>query len=67
VGINTDSPTNYLDINNMGVEGFRIRSSYTPSSSGDTNGEVGTITWDGNYIYVKTNSGWGRSSLDYGF
>lgn len=67
VGINTDSPTNYLDINNMGVEGFRIRSSYTPSSSGDTNGEVGTITWDDNYIYVKTSSGWGRSSLDYAF
>jgi len=67
VGINTDSPTNYLDINNTGVEGFRIRSSYTPSSSGDTNGEVGTITWDNNYIYVKTISGWGRTQLDFSF
>lgn len=69
VGINTDSPTNYLDIDNSlsGFKGLRVRRSYTPSSSGDTNGEVGTITWDNNYIYVKTGSGWGRAQLDFTF
>ena len=68
VGINTDSPTNHLDISNqVGYKGFRIRRSYTPSSSGDTNGEVGTIIWDNNYIYVKTGGGWGRVQLDFAF
>ena len=69
VGINTDSPTNYLDIDNSlsGFKGLRVRRSYTPSSSGDTNGEVGTITWDNNYIYVKTSGGWGRAQLDFAF
>ena len=37
------------------------------SFSGDTNGEVGTITWDNNYIYVKTSGGWGRAQLDFAF
>lgn len=68
VGLNTDSPTNNLDIdNNIGYEGFRVRTAYTPSSSGDTNGEIGTITWDSNYIYVKTSTGWGRAQLDFAF
>jgi hypothetical protein len=69
VGIYTDSPTNYLDIDNSlsGFKGLRVRRSYTPSSSGDTNGEVGTITWDNNYIYVKTGGGWGRAQLDFAF
>lgn len=38
-----------------------------PTTSGDTVGEVGSVTWDNNYFYVKTNTGWGRVSLDYGF
>jgi len=68
VGINTDSPTNHLDINNqVGYKGFRIRRSYTPSSSGDINGEVGTITWDNSYLYIKTGTGWGRVQLDFAF
>jgi hypothetical protein len=39
----------------------------TPTTSGDTIGEVGSVTWDNNYIYVKTISGWGRTLLDYSF
>lgn len=36
-------------------------------SSGDTYGEIGMTTWDNNYIYIKTNTGWGRSALSYAF
>lgn len=36
---------------------------YTPSSSGDTYGNVGNITIDDDYIYVKTNNGWKRTTL----
>jgi hypothetical protein len=35
----------------------------TPSGSADTQGTVGDITSDDNYIYVKTNAGWKRSAL----
>jgi hypothetical protein len=60
--------TSKLDISGTtGYQQLRLRNSYTPTTSGDTNGEIGDISWDDNYIYVKTNSGWGRSSLDYGF
>ena len=68
VGINNGDPTSKLDISGTtGYQQLRLRNSYTPTTSGDTNGEIGDISWDDNYIYVKTNSGWGRSSLDYGF
>jgi hypothetical protein len=43
------------------------KSEQTPTTSSDSVGEVGSITWDNNYVYVKTELGWGRSSLDYGF
>jgi hypothetical protein len=35
----------------------------TPSSSADTQGTVGDITSNDNYIYVKTNVGWKRAAL----
>jgi hypothetical protein len=41
------------------------KSASVPTTSGDTIGEVGSITWDNNYIYVKTINGWGRTLLDY--
>jgi hypothetical protein len=46
---------------------FIINNSYTPTSSGDTFGSIGQLTWDDDYLYVKTNNGWGRSILDYIF
>ncbi len=53
-----------LDI--TGIEGFnqfRLRKTYTPSSSTDTNGNTGDMAWDENYIYIKTASGWKRTGL----
>ena len=43
------------------------KSASIPTSSGSTFGEVGSITWDENYFYVKTLSGWGRTVLNYNF
>ncbi len=40
---------------------------YTPTTSGDTYGVEGQITWDNNYEYIKTEFGWGRILFDYGF
>ncbi len=68
VGIGTSSPTATLDISgSTGYNQLRVRTSYTPSSSGDTNGNIGDIAWDNTYIYTKTNTGWGRALLDYAF
>jgi hypothetical protein len=49
------------------VPNLVISQPYVPSSSGDTNSDVGTISWDDSYMYIKTNTGWGRINLDYGF
>jgi len=37
---------------------------YSPSSSSDNYGEIGDITRDDNYLYVKGSYGWKRSSLE---
>ena len=67
-GIGIASPTSNLDISGVtGYSQLRIRTSFTPTSSGDTSGNIGDIAWDNNYFYVKTNTGWGRSTLDYSF
>ena len=68
IGIQVVTPTATLDVSGTtGYNQIRMRTSYTPSSSGDTNGNVGDIAWDNTYIYIKTNTGWGRTQLSYGF
>ena len=49
------------------VPNLVVKTSITPSASGDTAGEVGNISYDATYAYFKTTTGWGRISLDYGF
>ena len=48
VGINTDQPTEALDIN---ANSIRLRNSLTPSSAGAL-GATGQICWDANYLYI---------------
>jgi hypothetical protein len=59
-GINTSSPTGALDVND---DRIRVRKTHTPANSSDSSGNVGDITWDAGYIYVKTGSGWMRAAL----
>lgn len=64
VGIATNEPTATLDV--KGSNGFnqlRLRSSYTPTGTGDINGNVGDLAWDEDYVYVKTTKGWKRTPL----
>lgn len=61
---NNSTPTALLDID--GATGFgqlRLRTTYTPTATGDTNGDVGDVSWDEDYIYIKTSTGWKRSAL----
>lgn len=68
VGFGNANPSSTVDISGVtGYNQFRMRTSYTPTSSGDTNGNIGNFTWDNNYLYLKTNTGWGRVNLDYAF
>jgi hypothetical protein len=68
IGINNEAPTSKLDIiGDNGYNQLRIRTSYTPTSTADANGEIGDISWDNSYFYIKTGTGWGRISLDYVF
>ncbi len=64
VGIGITSPTSKLHIyNSTGYNQLRLQTSYTPTGSSDSNGNVGDWAWDNDYIYVKTNSGWKRAAL----
>lgn len=64
VGIGTVSPTANLDVSgSTGYNQIRMRTSYTPTGTVDTNGNVGDIAWDDNYMYLKTNAGWKRAAL----
>ena len=60
VGIDTDTPTERLDINSNNI---RIRSAKTPSSATDTC-DQGEIAWDADFTYVcvATNT-WKRSAI----
>ena len=61
---NTSTPTSAVDV--AGANGYsqlRMRTTYTPSSTADANGNTGDFSWDSNYIYVKTASGWKRAAL----
>ena len=64
IGINNESPTSKLDIiETTGYQQLRLRTSYTPTSTADSDGEIGDIAWDDDYIYIKTSIGWRRSTL----
>jgi len=64
VGFGTASPTARVDINHsVGYNQLRLRSSFTPTATGDGNGSVGDYAWDDLYMYVKTTAGWKRSGL----
>jgi len=63
VGIGTTSPTSKLDINGLtGYDQLRLRTSFTPTGSTDTRGNVGDIAWDDNNFYWKTSTQWLRIS-----
>jgi len=58
---NHDTATSSIDVRgNNGYSQFRMRTSYTPTSTSDTNGNVGDFSWDDNYFYYKTSVGWKR-------
>jgi hypothetical protein len=63
-GADGTAATSRVDI--IGANGYsqvRLRTAYTPTSTADTNGNTGDISWDANYFYVKTAAGWKRSAL----
>jgi len=58
------SGTSTIDIEGLqGFNQFRLRKTYTPTSSSDSNGNTGDMSWDDNYIYIKTSTGWKRTAL----
>ncbi|MBC7849137.1 MAG: hypothetical protein H7Y31_05350, partial [Chitinophagaceae bacterium] len=61
----SQAATATLDVD--GVQGYnqiRLRKPYTPKNSNDSNGSVGDVAWDENFMYVKTASGWKRTKLE---
>jgi len=59
-GNSTTDPSAALDVND---DHFRIRSSKTPASAGDT-GKQGDICWDSSYVYVCiATDTWKRATI----
>lgn len=64
IGVRTNAPTDLIDINGAnGYSQLRLRTAYTPTGTADANGNTGDLSWDDNYIYIKTAAGWKRSAL----
>ncbi|MFZ1948299.1 MAG: hypothetical protein WAW06_12185 [bacterium] len=65
IGANAPSdPTAALDVDGTnGYNQVRMRTSFAPTNSADSRGNVGDIAWSSNYIYVKTAGGWKRAAL----
>ncbi|MFX1704605.1 hypothetical protein PV783_11660 [Chitinophaga sp. CC14] len=64
LGVGNNAPTARGDFSSStGYNQLRLRTSYTPTSSADANGNTGDVSWDANYIYIKTAAGWKRSAL----
>lgn len=64
LGVGNAAPTARGDFSSStGYNQLRLRTAYTPTSSADTNGNTGDVSWDANYIYIKTAAGWKRSAL----
>ena len=59
--INSDG--NWITNNHIIPKGLIIPT-FTPTSTNDKSGNLGEITRDDNYIYIKGNNGWGRSPLE---
>jgi len=58
-----DTLSSLIDIKGTyGYSQLRLRTSYTPSGSTDTNGQIGDVAWDNNFFYWKTSGGWLRAS-----
>ena len=49
--------------NQLRVSGKLKLINYTPSGPGDTYGKLGQLTWDDDFLYVKTSAGWAGASL----
>lgn len=73
IGRTNTTPTSLIDIkpSNSTVSGYnyeqlRLRTSYTPTGGTDSNGSVGQIAWDEDYLYIKSSVSphtWNRLSL----
>jgi hypothetical protein len=63
-GTLTIKPTSALDIQHTnGYNQFRLRTQYTPTATADTNGAIGDICFDDDYVYYKGTTGWKRGAL----
>lgn len=55
-----------INIDNEGywiIDPGLILPEYTPINSNDITGSIGLLTWDDDYLYIKTNNGWRRANL----
>lgn len=67
VGVGTAGPTSAMHVVGAAMAQLRLETLGGPSNSQDAKGNIGDIAYDDNFMYIKTNNGWGRVPLDFGF
>ena len=55
--------TGELNVNKITSNTVKINKGNIPSSSNDSEGELGEIRWSNESIYIKTENGWRKSNL----
>jgi len=50
--------TSGLTANTISTTNLTLNTSFTPSGTTDTNGNPGSVAWDDDNFYYKTNNGW---------
>ena len=65
MGVGTATPVSKLHVSkSTGYDQLQVEYPYTPTGTNDSNGNVGNITWDNEYLYIKTSNGWKRVHLN---
>ena len=54
---------NAIGISVGGATSAVFSTNFTPSYTSDTSGVVNQISFDANYLYIKTTAGWKRAAL----
>lgn len=49
--------------NSTGTITLSVTTAFTPSSSADSSGTTGDITYDASFLYIKTGSGWRKVAI----
>ncbi len=64
IGVFSDITSKLTIKGEKGHDQLRLTTPFSPSSSTDPNGNIGDLSWDDDFVYIRTSKGWKRSGLE---